>query len=126
MLLRASGQQQQQHYDLNAVTAEQGDGGVAYGDDLRTLTEHAVRSEWLELAAAKPDIEARLGLQRTTDALVVAAAFNGITRVADATGIPLDANTEQTTEALRAETGIADFAYDEKSARYDWSSQPRV
>ena len=33
--------------------------------------------------------------------LTVASAFNGITRIADATGIPLDPNTERSTEDLR-------------------------
>ena len=59
-----------------------------------------------------------MGAQETTDALVVAAAFNGITRVADATGIPLDETTATTTVELRASTGIDSFDYTEKSVRY--------
>ncbi|MDA1076460.1 MAG: alkylhydroperoxidase-related (seleno)protein, partial [Proteobacteria bacterium] len=52
------------------------------------------------------------------DTLTVAAAFNGITRVADSTGIPLDDNTAEHTGDLRESTGIAQFAYEAKSTRY--------
>ncbi len=53
------------------------------------------------------------------DCLVVASAFNGITRVADATGIPLDENTEATTADMRAAVGLDAFAYVAKSARFE-------
>jgi len=62
---------------------------------------------------------ATLTPQQITDVLTVAAAFNGITRVADATGVPLDPETERATETLREDTGIQRFAYTEKSARFD-------
>jgi len=60
-----------------------------------------------------------MGAQQCIDALTVAAAFNGITRVADATGIPLDHNTDGSTAALRSATGIDEFHYSAKTARYD-------
>ena len=44
--------------------------------------------------------------------------LNGITRVADATGIPLDEHTAATTVEMRNATGIDQFDYAEKSARY--------
>ena len=52
------------------------------------------------------------------DALTVAAGFNAITRVADATGIPLDASTAAATADLRDATGIQAFEYGNKSARF--------
>jgi hypothetical protein len=60
-----------------------------------------------------------MGTQSMVDALVVASGFNGITRVADATGIPLDENTQQMTVDMRESTGIERFNYTEKSDRYD-------
>ncbi len=118
MLLRASGQQEQTEYDLNTVTRNQGDPGVRHGNHLRALTEAAIRGQWIELQDIRNKAEADMGAQLVVDALVVAAAFNGITRVADATGIPLDTNTANVTAEMRDSTGIAKFAYTEKSARY--------
>ena len=69
--------------------------------------------------ALREQAKQTLGAQQVTDAVVVAAAFNGITRVADATGIPLDSHTADATQQLREETGIQRFSYLEKSARYD-------
>ena len=59
-----------------------------------------------------------MGVQQMVDTLTVAAAFNGITRVADSTGIPLDDTSVDQTAELRRETGINSFAYDQKSQRY--------
>ena len=121
MLLRASSEQDQTDYDLQSVTDEHINPGVAHGDHLRALTEATIRGDWLSLGGIRRRAEAAMGEQQTVDALVVAAAFNGITRVADATGVPLDDNTATTTVSLRAETGIDEFAYAAKSARYDQS-----
>ena len=48
------------------------------------------------------------------DALLVAAGFNGITRVADSIGIPLEDHTASSTEALRATVGINAFIHQGK------------
>jgi hypothetical protein len=117
MLLRASGQQDQTDYDLGTVTSSQGDSGVPHSDLLRALTEQAIRGEWQLLAGGRKHAATVMGEQQVVDALTVAAAFNGITRVADATGIPLDDNTAAVTVQMRASTGIDDYAYTQKSAR---------
>ncbi len=118
MLLGASSQYENGDYDLNSVTSDSTDPGVPHGHWLRGLTEAAIKGDWLALAELRPQAEDVMGYQQTIDALTVAAAFNGITRVADATGIPLDDNTANTTMELRETTGIQRFNYSEKSARY--------
>lgn len=118
MLLRASGQQENADYNLNSVTSDTMHSGVVDEEHLRKLTEAAVSSDWLSLPNITANAEKAMGLQKTVDALVVAAAFNGITRVADATGIPLDQNTRDTTVDMREATGIQSFDYTEKSSRY--------
>ena len=119
MLLRASGERDETAYELSAVTNGQGDSGVPHSDTIRALTEATIANRWDELADLRESAAAILGEQETVDVLTVAAAFNGITRVADATGIPLDTNVVPATEELRAAVGIDRFDYHEKSARYD-------
>ena len=118
MLLRASSQRDGEAVELGSVTRESGPSGVQHGDWLRALAEAAVRGEWQRLAGVRRDAARTIGAQQTVDVLTVAAAFNGITRVADATGIPLDESTSAITRTLREATGIERFSYAEKSARY--------
>lgn len=93
--------------------------GVTCEEPLRELTDAAIHGEWETLAELRDTATKQLSAQQVTDALVVASAFNGITRVADATGIPLDPHTAETTIEMREQTGIQRFDYTEKSARYD-------
>jgi hypothetical protein len=118
MLLRASGEEEGTEYDLNAATNSTGDAGVAHASLLRELTEAAIENRWDDLEEVRTRATAAMGEQETVDALTVAAAFNGITRVADATGIPLDEHTAATTIEMREVAGINQFDYTEKSARY--------
>ena len=83
------------------------------------MSDAAIHGDWAKLKVLRAQAAKTLGAQQMTDALVVAAAFNGITRVADATGIPLDPHTAATTQQMREQTGIQRFSYLEKSARYD-------
>ncbi|GIS19596.1 MAG: hypothetical protein CM15mP120_15120 [Pseudomonadota bacterium] len=119
MLLRASGEQTDQPYQLDSLTHAETQVGVACEKSLRDLTDAAIRGEWETLAELRDTATKQLSAQQVTDALVVASAFNGITRVADATGIPLDPHTEATTLEMREQTGIQRYDYSEKSTRYD-------
>ena len=119
MLLRASGQSDQQDVDLNSVTDDHADSGVDFGHWLRSLTEATIQNRWDDLTTIRDQAGAAMGTQSMVDALVVASGFNGITRGADATGIPLDENTQQMTIDMRVSTGIERFNYAEKSDRYD-------
>jgi hypothetical protein len=119
MLLRASGEKAGADYDLTAVTDRSKDSRVEHGELLTRLAEETAGGDWTRLRATREAAVASMGEQNTVDALVVASAFNGITRVADATGIPLDENTAETTGALRESVGLDDFAYATKSARFD-------
>ena len=118
MLLGASGKQQNEEFNLNAVTDDHTSSGLRHDRWLRGLTEATINRDWLTLADIRPQAEAEMGLQQVVDTLTVAAAFNGITRVADATGIPLDESTAQITHNMRQATGIEAFNYDNKSQRY--------
>ena len=119
MLLRASGQPDQKDFDLSSITDDHTDSGVDFGHWLRSLTEATIQNRWDDLAPIRDQADVAMGTQSMVDTLVVASGFNGITRVADATGIPLDENTQQMTIDMRESTGIERFNYAEKSDRYD-------
>ena len=118
MLLRASGERDNTAYDLNAVTDASHDSGVASATWMRQLTELAISSDWARLPATLAAASEEMGRQQAVDVLVVASAFNGITRVADATGIPLDVNTSASTGEMRASVGLDAFDYSQKTARF--------
>jgi hypothetical protein len=87
-----------------------GDGGVRHGDRLLALAGAIVAGTAAEVAAARAACVDAIGAQATVDAIGVAAMFNGITRVADATGIPLDRSVAALTVEMREATGIDAFA----------------
>lgn len=118
MLLRASSEREQGDYNVFSVTDDKIDPGVPNGTVLRQITERVIRGDWLGLAEYRDNAVKLIGAQQVVDVCVVAAAFNGITRVADCTGIPLDENTSATTQQLREQTGIQAFDYREKTSRY--------
>jgi hypothetical protein len=62
------------------------------------------------LAQARSAVVAALGEAAMIDAAAVVAGFNGITRIADATGIPLEPAKTEETDPWRAAMGIDRFA----------------
>jgi hypothetical protein len=62
------------------------------------------------LAKARANVADRLGVAALVDAAAIAALFNGIDRVADATGIPLEDEKAASTAEIRAAIGIDEFA----------------
>ncbi len=119
MLLRGSGERNGETYDLRGVTSTDDTTiGVPNESFLLRLTGAMVARDANALPTLRAEGRALLGDQALCDAIAVAAAFNGITKVANATGIPLDANVEQTTVAMRATTGIDAYAESHKAALY--------
>ena len=88
MLLRASSEAVGEQADLHAALGR-GEGGVAHGELLAAFAEAATRG-----SDGLPAIRSALLEVVGPEAFVAAAAtvgiFNGLVRVADATGIPLD------------------------------------
>lgn len=112
-MLRASGT-----FELRAVTDATLQSGVEFGDEIRELVDATVQGRWSDLAALRDIHEQTMGSQVLVDVLTVASGFNGITRVADATGIPVDPVPAKDSEEMRSEVGIDAFHYTEKSRRY--------
>jgi hypothetical protein len=106
-----SGEIEGGRYDLHAVTdAEAADrSGVPHGRELLALAEAVVRGGDRELERAREASRAALGPEAFVEAAAVVANFERMVRIADATGIPLDAPVDAMTASLRAELGIDRF-----------------
>ena len=110
MLLRASGLTHNRAYDLGAVTgAVPDDGGVAHGRLLIELAEAVVGDDAHALAAARAAASDAMGSAAVADAAAVVGLFNAIDRVADATGIPLEAEKAEASADFRAALGVDRF-----------------
>ncbi len=115
MALRESVHASDREGDLDVVTGcRDGDAGVPHGAFLIDLADAVARWRWHEAAALRKRGVELIGTEATKDAVLVAAGFNGITRVADAIGIRLDARTANVSVGLRAKIGIDAFAPAEK------------
>lgn len=97
--------------DLGVVTGRgDGDAGVPHGEFLIRLADAVAGWTWDEVTRLRHIGVNLVGPAATSDAILVAAGFNGITRVADAIGIRLDSRTANASVNLRATIGIDAFA----------------
>jgi hypothetical protein len=106
--LRASGNATERDYRLEGVM-EGRDVGVDQGAALLAFADAALRGPGAALAAARAELAGALGIAAMVDAAAVIAVFDGITRIADATGIPLEEYKERDSAAWRGPLGIDAF-----------------
>lgn len=110
-LLRASGESKNEEYDLALVNgAGESDGGVPHGRLLVSFAEAILGGDDRALAHVRAEVIARLGSAALVDAAGVAGLFNAIDRIADSTGIPLEAEKAAATAEIRAKLGIGKYA----------------
>lgn len=83
--------------------------GVAGGALLVALADAALGQDAAALAQARAAVRASLGLAAMIDAAAVIGAFDGITRIADATGIPLEPPKVAQTADFFSALGIGRF-----------------
>ncbi len=108
--LRASGQKSGNDYDLAAAIGRaDGDGGVPGGQLLRDFAGAILSGDDDQLTRAREACRAAFGDAGMVDAAAVAAQFDAIDRVADATGMYLDDAALDDTADIRATLGIDAF-----------------
>jgi alcohol dehydrogenase class IV len=109
-LLRESSKAKAERYDLKVLTGAAGDGQIPHGALLVAFAEAVLGTDEARLVATRADIRQSMGDAALVDAAAVAATFNAIDRVADATGIPIEHGKAEATADLRASLGIDAFA----------------
>ena len=119
MLLRESGKKSDQVLDLNVVTRDEGRVGVENEMQLLMVAEAVCRGDAAELSQVRERVQPVLGAQGLADAIGVASAFDGITKIANATGLPLDNSTIEKTIQMREAAGINDYSEQHKVALFD-------
>ena len=107
MLLRASSEAIGEQADLNGTIGE-GDGGVPHGTVLREFAEAATRGSD-DLPVARQALVDAVGPEAFVEAAATVGIFNGLVRIADSTGIPLDDRIRAATGEFRAELGLNEF-----------------
>jgi hypothetical protein len=83
--------------------------GVPCGDLLLAFTV-AAHHDRNDLPTSRQRLQAAVGPAGLVEAALTVGVFNGLTRVADATGIVLDGGTLDATRDVRAQLGLNHFA----------------
>jgi hypothetical protein len=79
---------------------------------LLAFADAAIGGKPGSLASARAALVGALGVEAMVDAAAVIAGFDGITRIADATGIPLEPPKAEQTADLRAPLRLDAFESD--------------
>jgi hypothetical protein len=110
-MLRASSDHNGDDIDIAALTGSAvGDSGIAQGDRLVALAEAVIADNAQDMKIARAAVQAALGDAALVDAAGIIGMFNGLDRVADATGAPLEDWKAADTADMRAAIGIDAFA----------------
>ena len=91
------------------MTERAGPTGVAGGAELLRFAEAALGSDSAALAEARNAVVAVVGFDGMIDAAAVIGGFNGITRIADATGIPVEPAKAESAADFVAALGIGRY-----------------
>lgn len=107
MLLSVSGSKAGLTVDLDVATdpSQDGDAGVPHGAELLAFAS-AANNRTDGLPTARLALEAAVGGEGLLEAAATVAAFNGLVRVADGTGIQLDPSMMTSTADTRQALGI--------------------
>ncbi len=110
VFLRERSKHAGEDYDIDSVLGTiEDDGGVAHGRLLVEFAEAVLGDDDKKLAEVRGRMATELGSEALVDSAGVAALFNAIDRVADATGTPLEDVKVEKSVDFRETLGINDF-----------------
>jgi hypothetical protein len=111
-MLRASVETEGNEVDYRGIAdaASAEDSSVPGAGALIGLVEASLSSDEENRIAARGRVRSELGSEVLVDAAGVIGNFERMVRIADGTGIPLDAPVNVATEAVRSELGIDAYA----------------
>ncbi len=117
-MLRASIETQGEEVDLRGLTDGKaaGESSISGAAALVDFVEATLGGNTDEIAVARDLVRSELGSEALVDAAAVIGNFERMVRVADGTGIPLDAAVNVATEEIRSELGIDAFASEERKS----------
>ena len=108
MALRASSPDKT--LNLNAAVGGAGDSGVPGGASLVAFAEAVLGDDDAALERTRADVLEGFGPDGLVDAAAIVATFQQMDRIADGTGIPLDAHAVQHSRGFWSELGLDRFA----------------
>ncbi len=111
MLLRASGESTGNEVDVQAVTDDgsAAASGIPHAPELLAFAEASVAADESALASAREGLLDTVGPEGLVDAAAVVGNFERMTRIADGTGIPLDAPVNAMAADIQQDLGLVDF-----------------
>ena len=110
MALRASAKNAGDKIDLRVVLGENPDQcGIANAATLTAFVETFMVHDKAALAAVRDALITEMGAEAMVDTAAVTANFQRMTRIADATGIPLDEQMHQMTQDIQQKLGLKRF-----------------
>jgi len=112
MLLRVSSEIEGAPADVRAIRedAAAAGSGVPHAAELLAFAEAVLGDDDAVLDVARKDLLEAVGSEAFVDAAGVVGNFQRMVRIADGTGIPLDAPMKVMSESLREEIGVGEFA----------------
>ena len=111
-MLRVSAQTTATDIDLQAVIGSEASAakGIAFGPELMKFAESVANGDEAALEQSRRALREAAGPAVLVDAAGVAANFQRMVRIADATGIPVDDMQSELGQQIREELGLSEFA----------------
>ena len=96
--------------DLSGIRGAAKDGGVLHGERLLAFTDAVLGDDEAVLVRERDALRGLLSDEAFVDTCATIGSFSVVDRIADATGIPLDAGMQALSVGVRAELDLDAFA----------------